>query len=57
MAFVDLEKALDRVPGKVMWWDMRKLGGEESLMQLVQGITLICKAGFVLAWVSAMSFR
>ena len=29
MAFVDKEKAFDRVPQKVIWWAMRKLGVEE----------------------------
>ena len=29
MAFVDLEKAFDRVPQKVIWCAMRKLGVEE----------------------------
>ena len=29
MAFVDLEKAFDRVPQKVIWWALRKLGVEE----------------------------
>ena len=24
-AFADLEKAFDRVPHKVLWWDLRKL--------------------------------
>ena len=28
-AFVDLEKAFDRVPGNVVWWALRKLGVEE----------------------------
>ena len=27
-AFVDLEKAFDQVPRKVLWWAMRKLGME-----------------------------
>ena len=26
MAFVDLEKVFDRVPQKVSWWALRKLG-------------------------------
>ena len=29
MAFVDLEKAFDLVPWKVIWWALRKLGVEE----------------------------
>ena len=29
MAFVDQEKAFDRVPQKVIWWAMRKLDVEE----------------------------
>ena len=38
MAFVDLEKAFDRVPRKVMWWTLRKLGVEEWIVRLVQGM-------------------
>ena len=29
MAFVDIGKVFDRVPQKVIWWAMRKLGVEE----------------------------
>ena len=29
MSFVDLEKAFDQVPQKVIWWAMRKRGVEE----------------------------
>ena len=36
MAFVDLEKAFDRVPQDVIWWAMRKLGIDEWLVRLVQ---------------------
>ena len=36
MAFVDLEKAFDRVPRKVIWWALRKLVVEEWIVQLVQ---------------------
>ena len=35
MAFVDLEKAFDRVPRKVIWWALRKLG-VEWIVRLVQ---------------------
>ena len=36
MAVVDLEKAFDRVPRKVIWWALRKLGVEEWIVRLVQ---------------------
>ena len=39
-AFVDLEKAFDRVPRKVIWWAMRKLGVEEWLVKLVQAMSI-----------------
>ena len=38
MAFVDLEKAFDRVPRKVIRWALRKLGVEEWIVRLVQGM-------------------
>ena len=38
MGFVDLEKAFDRVPRKVIWWALRKLGVEEWIVRLVQEI-------------------
>ena len=38
MAFLDLEKAFDRVPRKVIWWALRKLGVEEWIVRLVQGM-------------------
>ena len=37
-AFVDLEKAFDRVPRKVLWWAMRTVGIEEWVVRLVQGM-------------------
>ena len=40
MAFVDLEKAFDRVPRRVIWWAMRKLGVEEWVIRLVQAMYL-----------------
>ena len=38
MAFVDLEKVFDRVPRKVIWWALIKLGVEEWIVRLVQGM-------------------
>ena len=38
MAFVNIEKAFDRVPRKVIWWAMRKLDVEEWIVKLVQGM-------------------
>ena len=38
MAFVDLEKAFDRVPRKVIWWALRKLCVKEWIVRLVQGM-------------------
>ena len=38
MAFVDLEKAFDRVPQKAIWWAMRK----EWIVKLVQGNVQEC---------------
>ena len=38
MAFMDLEKAFDCVPRKVIWWALRKLGVEEWIVRLVQGM-------------------
>ena len=38
MAFKDQEKAFDRVPLKVFWWALRKLGVEEWIVRLVQGM-------------------
>ena len=35
-AFVDLEKAFDRVPRKVLWWALRKVGIPEWIVHVVQ---------------------
>ena len=37
-AFLDLEKACDRVPRKVLWWAMRKVGVDEWIVRLVQAM-------------------
>ena len=38
MPLVDLEKAFDRVPRKVIWWAMRKLGVDEWIVRVVQAM-------------------
>ena len=45
MAFVDLEKAFDHVPRKVIWWALRKLGVEEWIVRLVQGMYANARSG------------
>ena len=43
MAF--MEKAFDHVPGKVIWWALRKLGVEEWIVRLVQGMYTNARSG------------
>jgi hypothetical protein len=38
MAFVDLEKAFDRVPREVLWWAMRKLGVDEWMVKVIKSM-------------------
>ena len=38
LAFVDLEKAFDRVPRNVLWWAMRVVGIPEWIVNLVQAM-------------------
>ena len=38
MAFVDLEKAFDRVPREVVWWALRRLGVEEWLVTVIRAM-------------------
>ena len=37
-AFIDLEKAFDCVPGKVLWWALKSVGVEEWAICLFQGM-------------------
>jgi len=51
MAFVDLEKAFDRVPREVLWWALREVGVEEWLIKVIQSMyegastSVKCKSG------------
>ena len=46
-AFVDLEKAFDRVPLKVVWWAMRKLSVDEwQLVKIVQSMYTNARSRF-----------
>jgi len=38
MAFVDLEKAFDRVPREVLWWALGGLGVDEWLVQVIRAM-------------------
>ena len=38
MAFVDLEKAFDRVPREVLWWSLRKLRVDEWLKTAIKAM-------------------
>ena len=37
-AFLDLEKAFDRVPRKVLWWALRSFAVEEWAVRAIQGM-------------------
>ncbi len=38
LAFVDLEKAFDRVPREVLWWSLRKLGVDEWMVSVIKSM-------------------
>src|SRR5580698_5591187 len=38
IAFVDLEKAFDRVPREVLWWALRQLGVEEWMVDIIKAL-------------------
>ena len=38
MAFVDLEKAFDRVPREVLWWALRSAGVEECIVNVIRSM-------------------
>lgn len=40
IAFIDLEKAFDRVPREVVWWALRKVGVDEWLIDVIKAMYL-----------------
>ena len=38
MAFVDLEKAFDRVPREVLWWALRHVGVEKWMVNVIKSL-------------------
>ena len=38
MAFVDLEKAFDRVPREVLWWTLKKMNVPEKLLEVIKAM-------------------
>ena len=40
MAFIDLEKAFDRVPREVVWWALRTLGVDEWIVTVIKAMYL-----------------
>ena len=38
MAFIDLEKAFDRVPREVIWWALREAGVAESVILVIKSM-------------------
>ena len=46
MAFIDLEKVHDPVPRKAIWWVLRKLGVEEWIVRLMQGMYANARSHF-----------
>src|SRR5579863_8494088 len=38
LVFVDLEKAFDRVPRDILWWSLRELGVEESIVRVMKSM-------------------
>ena len=40
MAFVDLEKAFDRVPREILWWSLRQLKVDAGLIAIIKSMYL-----------------
>ena len=38
MAFIDLEKAFDRIPREVIWWALRESGAEVGMISMIKSM-------------------
>src|SRR3954465_12643647 len=49
MAFVDLEKAFDRVPREVLWWALRHAGVKEWMVNVIKSVPIYVYEGVTTA--------
>jgi Reverse transcriptase (RNA-dependent DNA polymerase)/Endonuclease/Exonuclease/phosphatase family len=57
MAFVDLEKAFDRVPREVVWWALRTLGVDEWLITVIKAMYVDATTSVRLSGIESRGFK
>ena len=57
MAFVDLEKAFDRVPREVLWRALRRAGVEEWIVKVVQAMYANAKTAVKFRYEESQGFQ